>query len=172
MINSKNQINKDHPRIKNRDEKSQEYRDQLAKDLNAKRAKWKIRNELVWNHLDGDFKKSDTSETQTEMTLEQMSQLEQLRSQLPPLLLIYRNNPFYEKNIEKIKSIASLPGRKVEVITFPASTTEEDIKKWNEENIKKILKSVVSGDQTYNSSSWKYLKFQWKKKRWFYTELR
>ena len=51
MTNSKNQINQDSPRIKNRDSELQKNRDSLAENLTKLRSKWDVGKMLATNKL-------------------------------------------------------------------------------------------------------------------------
>lgn len=93
------------------------------------------------------FEEENMTDTEREMSEERASKFEQ-REQMPPILIIYRDNDLFEKYVPEIERMLTAWGRRVEVKNFPRNTEEDEIKKWYKENLEKLTGMEIISDQT------------------------
>ena len=77
----------------------------------------------------------------------EMPDIEQ-QEQLPPILIIYRDNDLFEKYVPEIARILQAKGRKVEIKNFPRNTEGDEIKEWYDENLERLAGMEIISDGT------------------------
>jgi len=88
----------------------------------------------------------------------EMPDIEQ-QEQLPPILIIYRDNDLFEKYVPEIARILQAKGRKVEIKNFPRNTEGDEIKEWYEENLERLAGVEIISDKTAHVP-YKFHKFE------------
>jgi len=72
------------------------------------------------------------------------------QEQLPPILIIYRDNDLFEKYVPEIARILQAKGRRVEIKNFPRGTKKDEIKEWYDENLERLAGTEIISDETAN----------------------
>ena len=79
---------------------------------------------------------------------------------LPSILIIYRDNDLFEKQIPEMERIFSAMGRKVEIKNFPRGTDKNEIEEWHKENIERLAGVEIISDTTAKTPHGLYKEFQ------------
>lgn len=93
------------------------------------------------------FEEENMTDTQREMSEEKARKFEQ-REQMPPILIIYRDNDLFEKYVPGIERMLVAQGRRVEVKNFLRGTEQNEIKEWYEENLERLDGMEIISDRT------------------------
>lgn len=73
------------------------------------------------------------------------------KEKMPTIFMIYRDNDLFKEWVPKIAETLKGLGRRVEIQSFPAGTSEAEIDKWIEENKDEIYNSDIVTDGTVES---------------------